>query len=140
MVTAAGLWLLFGTPAFLCSLIAGQSIPSTWRKPTITIPRGGSIERAKAAINRHFDTLPAPGASNLGDWLGLSQFCIAMADFDLLTGQDGYKQALKSYIQAAERVRPGFADRSVRGGIAFGNAAARAYEAYKDDDFLTIQW
>ncbi|ESK84824.1 glycoside hydrolase family 76 protein [Moniliophthora roreri MCA 2997] len=136
MVTVAGLWFLGGATAIFCPLIAGQSIPSSWREPAITIPRHESIQRAKAAIDRYFSTLPAPGASNLGDWLGLSQFCIEMADFDLLTGQDSYKQVLKSYIQAAERIQPGFADRFVRGGIAFGNAAARAYEAYKDEDFL----
>uniref|UniRef100_A0A0W0F6Q3 Glycoside hydrolase family 76 protein n=1 Tax=Moniliophthora roreri TaxID=221103 RepID=A0A0W0F6Q3_MONRR len=120
MVTVAGLWFLGGATAIFCPLIAGQSIPSSWREPAITIPRHESIQRAKAAIDRYFSTLPAPGASNLGDWLGLSQFCIEMADFDLLTGQDSYKQIA---LLGAEC-------------DAFGNAAARAYEAYKDEDFL----
>uniref|UniRef100_A0A0W0F7I8 Glycoside hydrolase family 76 protein n=1 Tax=Moniliophthora roreri TaxID=221103 RepID=A0A0W0F7I8_MONRR len=59
-----------------------------------------------------------------------------MADFDSLTGQERYKQALKSYISATERLVPGFASDFIRGGIAFGNAAARAYEIYGDDIFL----
>uniref|UniRef100_A0A0W0F728 Glycoside hydrolase family 76 protein n=1 Tax=Moniliophthora roreri TaxID=221103 RepID=A0A0W0F728_MONRR len=137
MVAAAGFWFLIGTISFCCSLVAGQFVvPLTWRKPNITTPRSERIRRAKAAIDRGLSTFSAPGGSQTINWLGVAQFCIEMADFGVLTGQETYKQTLMSYIPTAERIHPEFAYSWVRGGIAFGNAATRAYEAYKDDLFL----
>ncbi|EEB90683.1 hypothetical protein MPER_11076, partial [Moniliophthora perniciosa FA553] len=118
------------------AIITTQSIPPTWRKPAITIPRSESIQRSAAAIDVYRATIPAPGESESNTLHSIAQMCIEMADFDLLTNQEKYKQVLKSYIPATERTRPGFAFKIVRGGINFGNAAARAYEAYKDEDFL----
>ncbi|KAI3621708.1 glycoside hydrolase family 76 protein [Moniliophthora roreri] len=59
-----------------------------------------------------------------------------MVNFDMMTGQEKYKQTLKAHIPEAERLNLGFVDRAVRGGIAFGYAAAQAYQVYKDDFFL----
>ncbi|KAI3621726.1 glycoside hydrolase family 76 protein [Moniliophthora roreri] len=146
MAIIGGFWLLVGAITVCCPLIAGQYIPSSWRKPAITISQRERIQKAEAAIDQYLSTLPAAPESNrgrrsltsspLGNLLSLSQFCIEMADFDSLTGQERYKQALKSYISATERLVPGFASDFIRGGIAFGNAAARAYEIYGDDIFL----
>ncbi|ESK84833.1 glycoside hydrolase family 76 protein [Moniliophthora roreri MCA 2997] len=153
MAIIGGFWLLVGAITVCCPLIAGQYIPSSWRKPAITISQRERIQKAEAAIDQYLSTLPAAPESNrgrrsltsspLGNLLSLSQFCIEMADFDSLTGQERYKQALKSYISATERLVPGFASDFIRGGIAFGNAAARAYEIYGDDillDYAVEAW
>ncbi|KAK7034753.1 hypothetical protein VNI00_012160 [Paramarasmius palmivorus] len=70
------------------------------------------------------------------DLLALAQICIHMAEYDALTGQSQFRQALTGYISEGERVQPGFVSDSTRGGIGFGYAAARAYEAYRDESFL----
>ncbi|KAK7034772.1 hypothetical protein VNI00_012179 [Paramarasmius palmivorus] len=137
MVAPAGLWFLVGI--FTSSLyrsVLSQSIPSTWRKPSVAAARAECIQQAQAAIDRSISALPAPASSQFRDWLGLAQTCIQMADFDALTGQNKYRQALTGYIAAAERAQPGFLYEYTRGGIAFGYAAARAYETYKDKTFL----
>ncbi|KAK0433850.1 hypothetical protein EV421DRAFT_1993823 [Armillaria borealis] len=67
-----------------------------------------------------------------------------MAEFDRLTNQTKYKQTLKQYFALAESVYPGFSNvllfyfLKLNEGLSYGYAAARAYTAYQDPDFLDL--
>ncbi|KAK0237327.1 hypothetical protein EDD85DRAFT_1008472 [Armillaria nabsnona] len=64
-----------------------------------------------------------------------------MAEFDRLTKQRKYKQTLKQCFALAESISPEFSNKmvsSVDYGLNYGYAAARAYTAYQDPDFLAL--
>ncbi|KAK7034774.1 hypothetical protein VNI00_012181 [Paramarasmius palmivorus] len=75
----------------------------------------------RTLIGRYLATIPSAETE-------LANFSIQMADFNALTGGKGYNGAVMMHI-----TETGHRFELVRGGIAFGTAAARAY---KDEAFL----
>ncbi|KAK7040948.1 hypothetical protein VNI00_009544 [Paramarasmius palmivorus] len=123
--------------SIILSFTTAQTIPLTWQKQDITVSRADIVQRVEAAIAQYWNTLPPPAnIKQSNDLASLAQICIQMSDYDALTGQSKYKQALTGYISAAERVKPRFVYDVTRVGIGFGYAAARAYETYGDEFFL----
>ncbi|KAF5338858.1 hypothetical protein D9758_015567 [Tetrapyrgos nigripes] len=114
--------------------------PSSWRKPDITTSSEDRVNIASAALDKITGELSAQAQSEDLPYSTTGRSVYAqMAEFDRLTNQTKYKDQLKDYLGRAQRINA-FSDTFYRSRYivlsAYGYAAAWAYAAYKDDDFL----
>ncbi|PBK86165.1 hypothetical protein ARMGADRAFT_941031 [Armillaria gallica] len=104
----------------------------------ITSSKVDRINIASAALEKAISMLQGNGQFN-GKFFSDAEYEIPgrlyaqMAEFDRLTNQTKYKDALKQYFASAELVRSGYLDE-----LNYGYAAAHAYAAYRDPYFLDL--
>ncbi|KAK0433848.1 hypothetical protein EV421DRAFT_1993812 [Armillaria borealis] len=97
--------------------------------PNITSSKDDRIGVASAALEKAVSMLQSNGQFNDSTYDTPGRLYAQMAEFDRLTNQTKYKQTLKQYFDLAE---------SIDYGLNYGYAAARAYTAYRDPDFLAL--
>lgn len=111
--------------------------PSTsWRKPNITTSRDERISIASAALEKALSNLQPNGMFSDSAYGTPGMLYAHMAEFDRLTNQTKYKDTLKQYFSLVESANSGFLNEFMNYGLIYGYAAARAYAAYQDSDFL----
>ncbi|PBK93437.1 hypothetical protein ARMGADRAFT_1062908, partial [Armillaria gallica] len=112
---------------------------SSWKEPNITSPKDDRISFARSALEKAVSMLQSNGQFNDSTYETPGRLYAQMAEFDRLTNQTIYKDILKRYFLEAESLNPGFLDMtSLSNGLSYGYAAARAYAAYQDPDFLDL--
>ncbi|KAK0468910.1 hypothetical protein IW261DRAFT_1516923 [Armillaria novae-zelandiae] len=108
--------------------------PSTsWKNPNITLSRQDRIAIASAAIDKAVSMLQPNGQFNDSAFDIPGRLYAQMAEFDRLTNKTMYKQTLKQCFVLAESINPEFLTAS-----NYGYAAAQAYTAYRDPDFIAL--
>ncbi|PBK86085.1 hypothetical protein ARMGADRAFT_999255 [Armillaria gallica] len=119
----------------LYSIAALDLTPSSsWRSPNITLSRDDRISIASSALEKAVSMLnQSNGQFSDGIYGAAGRLYAQMAEFDRLTNQTNYKDDLKKYFTLAESVKPDFLDET-----NYGYAAARAYNAYRDPEFLAF--
>ncbi|PBK61070.1 hypothetical protein ARMSODRAFT_965256 [Armillaria solidipes] len=124
---------------FIVSGAAQDLTPSiSWKNPNITSSKDERISIVSAALDKAVSMLQSNGQFNDSSYGIPGRLCAQMAEFDRLTNQTKYKQTLKQYFALAETVSPEFLNKMVDYGLNYGYAAARAYTAYQDPDFLAL--
>ncbi|PBK84200.1 hypothetical protein ARMGADRAFT_974338 [Armillaria gallica] len=123
-------WLLV---VHCMALGAAQDLtPSiSWKNPNITSSKDDRINIASAAIEKAVSMLQSDGQFNDSKRVTAGRLYAQMAELDRLTNQTKYKQTLKQCFALAESV-----NYDVFSILEYGYAAARAYAAYQDQDFL----
>ncbi|PBK86067.1 hypothetical protein ARMGADRAFT_941007, partial [Armillaria gallica] len=104
--------------------------------PNITLSKEDRISIASTALNKAVTMLNhinSPMISSDSNYEAGGTLYAQMAEFDRLTSRTTYKDTLKFYFTLAESVGPKFLN-----GQTYGYAAARAYTAYQNPDFLTL--
>ncbi|KAK0482987.1 hypothetical protein EDD18DRAFT_1362252 [Armillaria luteobubalina] len=108
------------------------------------------IAIASAALDKAVSMLQPNGQFNDSTLDIPDRLYAQMAEFDRLTNQTTYNQTLKQCLVLAESISPGFLTTSVRSLsckyfrttdiplLNYGYAAARAYNAYQDPDFIPL--
>ncbi|KAK0476947.1 hypothetical protein IW261DRAFT_1635377 [Armillaria novae-zelandiae] len=107
--------------------------PTSWKNPNITSSRDDRISIASAAIDEAVSMLQPDGQFKDSTFDIPGRLYAQMAEFDRLTNQTTYKQTLKQYFVLAESISPEFSTT-----YNYGYAAARAYAAYRDPDFIAL--
>ncbi|KAK0216401.1 hypothetical protein IW262DRAFT_1464960 [Armillaria fumosa] len=112
--------------------------------PNITSSKLDRIAIASAAIDKAVSMLQPNGQFNDSTFDIPGRLYAQMAEFDRLTSQTTYKQTLKQCFVLAESINPEFLTASsfyflqIGDGLNYGYAAARAYTAYRDPDFIAL--
>ncbi|KAK0229435.1 hypothetical protein EDD85DRAFT_1026459 [Armillaria nabsnona] len=110
--------------------------------PNITSSKDERIAIASAALDKAVSMLQHNGQFNDSAYDTPGRLYGQMAEFDRLTNQTKYKQTLQQCFALAESVSPGFSYIYVSATpnyvLNYGYAAARAYAAYQDPDFLDL--
>ncbi|KAK0443433.1 uncharacterized protein EV420DRAFT_1237537, partial [Desarmillaria tabescens] len=104
--------------------------------PNITSSKDDRISIASAALEKAISMLQPNGQFNVSSdttYETAGRLYAQMAEFDRLTNQTKYKQALKQCFALAESVSSEFLTTT-----NYGYAAARAYDIYQDQDFLDL--
>ncbi|KAK0433872.1 hypothetical protein EV421DRAFT_1909779 [Armillaria borealis] len=121
---------------FIKSGGAQDLTPSTlWKasttslNPNITLSKDERIAIASAALDKAVSMLQSNGQFNDSAYDTPGRLYGQMAEFDRLTNQTKYKQTLHQCFALAES--PNYV-------LHYGYAAARAYTAYQDPDFLDL--
>ncbi|PBK61062.1 hypothetical protein ARMSODRAFT_1025971 [Armillaria solidipes] len=121
-------WMLL--VPFIASGIAQDLTPSIlWKNPNITSSKDERIDIASAALEKAVSMLQPNGQFNDSAYDTPGRLYGQMAEFDRLTNQTKYKQTLQQCFALAES--PNYM-------LNYGYAAARAYAAYQDPDFLDL--
>lgn len=124
----------------LCTTWAiGQdfTVPTTWRKPEVTLSVDERIQYATGAIDLAITTVGENGLVNGGDYSTTSYLLYYAAQLDALSKQTKYKSQVERSLAGALQARPGFLDQFLNFGIPYGMAALKAYETYGDQIFLS---
>ncbi|KAK0445650.1 uncharacterized protein EV420DRAFT_1717390 [Desarmillaria tabescens] len=133
-------WMLVAP--LIASVAAQDLTPSTsWKNPNITLSKDDRISIASAAIEKAASMLQNNGLFNDSTQGTAGRLYAQMAGLDRLTNQTMYKQTLKQAFVLAESLYSEFSNTivsSLNYGLNYGYAAARAYTAYQDPDFLDI--
>ncbi|KAJ7479387.1 hypothetical protein B0H11DRAFT_2423567 [Mycena galericulata] len=146
--------------AFLTLCWCGNLTSPTWRKPNITTSLANRVSIAGAALDMAISMLGSDAQfdSDGASWGNAGSLYSQMADYDIATNQNKYEASLKNYFLQASQLQNNFSGLytvSLNDGLfaflsplgpgpayqngpcrAYGHAAARAYEAYKDPVFL----
>ncbi|KAK0471202.1 hypothetical protein IW261DRAFT_1671194 [Armillaria novae-zelandiae] len=122
------LWIL--SVPFIRSCSAQDFTPSIlWKNPNITLSTDERIAITRAALEKAVNMLQPNGKFNDSAYDTPGRLYGQMAEFDRLTNQTKYKQTLRQCFALAES--PNYV-------LHYGYAAARAYTAYQDQDFLDL--
>ncbi|KAK0468939.1 hypothetical protein IW261DRAFT_1344744 [Armillaria novae-zelandiae] len=125
-------WILLVPFTVGCS--AQDFTPSTlWKNPNITLSKDERIAIASAALEKAVSMLQSNGQFNDSAYDTPGRLYGQMAEFDRLTNQTTYKETLRQCFALAESNNTGFSN-----VLSYGYAAARAYAAYQDPDFLDL--
>ncbi|KAK0216400.1 hypothetical protein IW262DRAFT_1400023 [Armillaria fumosa] len=109
---------------FIMSCDAQDFTPSTlWKNPNVTLSKDERIAITSAALEKAVSMLQPNGQFNDSAYDTPGRLYEQMAEFDRLMNQTKYKQTLRQCFALAEH---------------YGYAAARAYTAYQDPDFLDL--
>ncbi|KAJ7640035.1 hypothetical protein DFH06DRAFT_1334946 [Mycena polygramma] len=120
---------VYGWPIFIGTLavLATPVIDlSSWRKPDVALTMAERVSLAEAALQRSVS-----GMSTTTEFLATVYY--QMADFDALANQTTYSDALPGYISDSTKSQEKTAKPD-----SVGNAAVRAYAAYKNPVFLEL--
>ncbi|KAK0216393.1 hypothetical protein IW262DRAFT_1510957 [Armillaria fumosa] len=131
-------WILMASFIALCT--AQDLAPSiSWKNPNITSSKDDRIRIASAALDKVISMLQPNGQFNDSLYGTPGRLYGQMAQFDRLTNQTKYRQTLKQGFALAESVNSDFSSTLLLNfGLNYGCAAARAYTAYQDPDFLDL--
>ncbi|KAK0468894.1 hypothetical protein IW261DRAFT_1676897 [Armillaria novae-zelandiae] len=124
------LWIL--SVPFIRSCSAQDFTPSIlWKNqnPNITLSTDERIAITRAALEKAVSMLQPNGQFNDSAYDTPGRLYGQMAEFDRLTNQTKYKQTLRQCFALAES--PNYV-------LHYGYAAAQAYTAYQDQDFLDL--
>ncbi|EEB93405.1 hypothetical protein MPER_07941, partial [Moniliophthora perniciosa FA553] len=126
------------------ALVKAQNVPpSTWRKPNVTIPWEEQRQIAESELNKSISMLQPNGQYFkflLPDdtaYIVAGNLYSQMAEFDLVTGGTKYRLRLKDLLgrTSAQLAK---LEIEIPWGLSYGYAAARAYAAYHDEEFLKL--
>ncbi|KAK0433856.1 hypothetical protein EV421DRAFT_2088326 [Armillaria borealis] len=108
----------------------------SWKNPNITSSKDNRISITRASLDKAVSMLQPNGQFN-GAFHSIYAIALALygriAEFDRLTNQTKYKQTLKQGFALAEPVNSEFSS-----ALNYGYAAAGAYTACQDPDFLDL--
>ncbi|KAK0237329.1 hypothetical protein EDD85DRAFT_791000 [Armillaria nabsnona] len=116
------------------SAVQGLTPSIFWKNPNITSSKDERIAIASAALEKADSRLQSNGQFNDSVHDTFARFYGQMAEFDRLTNQTRYKESLKQCFIMQEAGTPLFPNYALN----YGYAAARAYTAYQDSDFLDL--
>ncbi|SJL17343.1 uncharacterized protein ARMOST_20893 [Armillaria ostoyae] len=127
---------------FISSGGAQDLTPSPlWKNHNITSSKDDRITIASAALDKAVSMLQPNGQFNDSAYDTPGRLYGQMAELDRLTNQTKYKQTLRQCFALAESISPEFSSTYVSTPnyvLHYGYAAARAYTAYQDPDFLDL--
>ncbi|KAJ7840100.1 hypothetical protein B0H14DRAFT_2785959 [Mycena olivaceomarginata] len=131
-VTVSG-WLLA-----LAVAARSQQISPSWRKPNMTTSLADRISIAGAAVEKTINFLGPNGLFNadLNEYAKTGVFYSQLAELDIFANQNLYEDGLKRNFALVQEISKNFSNELIYYGLLYGHAAARAYAAYKDQDFL----
>ncbi|KAF8182426.1 hypothetical protein K438DRAFT_1975557 [Mycena galopus ATCC 62051] len=128
-------------------LATPEIVPSSWRKPNVTLSSAERVALTSAALQRSISELPTTTGSR-------STVYYQMADFDALTNQTTYANVLQQFLNGTAQSQEEATDSEVRAKTSIylrlsrlrpgdlgstGHAAVRAYQAYnKNPVFLAL--
>ncbi|KAK7053592.1 glycoside hydrolase family 76 protein [Favolaschia claudopus] len=124
----------------LASLLraVAQQVPTSWRKPNITVSTADRASVAEAAIQEaitFIDTtkglFPDPGNSYGASGAFYSQ----LVEFDMATNQTQYESLVGQYFLLAAENLGGLGATNFTGTLNYGHAAALALSAYKNSQY-----
>ncbi|KAK0482982.1 hypothetical protein EDD18DRAFT_1432721 [Armillaria luteobubalina] len=117
--------------------------PILWKNSNITLSKDERIAITSAALEQAVSMLQPNGQFNDSAYDTPGRLYGQMAEFDRLMNQTKYKQTLRQCFALAESISPEFSSTFVSAfpqkyHLHYGYAAARAYTAYQDPDFLNL--
>ncbi|KAJ7049229.1 hypothetical protein C8F01DRAFT_1184240 [Mycena amicta] len=115
------------------TLVSGDlaSSSSSWRKPTMSTTQAERVAIAQAALDKGVSMLDGTGQFSGESWKVAANLYYQLADVDMATGQTKYRETLSGLFAKTEQADKNFTDI-----FTWGHAAARAYQAYGDAEFL----
>ncbi|KAJ7055287.1 hypothetical protein C8F01DRAFT_1160030 [Mycena amicta] len=129
-------WSLLAWLALCGALVSGELASSSWRKPTINMTQDDCIRIAQAALDKGVSMLDPSGQFSDESWMMAARLYYELADLDMLTKQTTYRETLITQFKKTDLMDLNFTDFSLKTPRSWGHAAARAYQAYGDAEFL----
>ncbi|KAK7023262.1 glycosyl hydrolase family 76-domain-containing protein [Favolaschia claudopus] len=124
----------------LASLLrtVAQQVPTSWRKPNITVSPADRVSLAEAAIQEaitFIDTTNGLFPDPENSYGGSGAFYSQLVEFDMATNQTQYESLVEQYFFLAAKNLGGLGATNFTGTLNYGHAAALALSAYKNSQY-----